>query len=433
MQPAADVMRRWRIPIWLMSAMAFGPPLSASARQVPAPDGPGAALRVFLDCGECDADYQRQQVTFVDYVRDRAAADLHVLVTTQATGGGGSAWEVKFIGLGRFQNQDRTFTFTTPQRATTDDRRKEFGRVFRIGLAGYAAVTPMAQHLDVAFQSQLPAAVSRDRWNAWTFRIGGTGNVSGEQSSTTRSYRFFMSNSRTTADWKINLTADGTADMRTFRVGNDRTIESRRDSWTISTLVVKSLGGNAGAGIRASMGRSSFSNTDRSAGVAPGIEYDFFPYTQANRRSLTVQYTFGTTAYEYREITIFDKIRENVPTHGLNLSLGLRAPWGVLGVYSGVSQQLQHRDRYHASLSANTEVSMFKGLSFNVLAAYNKINDQISLKKGTASTDEILLRQRQLATSHNYSFSLGVNYSFGSIFNTVVNPRFGGSAGSLVY
>jgi hypothetical protein len=68
-----------------------------------------------------------------------------------------------------------------------------------------------------------------------------------------------------------------------------------------------------------------------------------------------------------------------------------------------------------------------------VLAAYNKINDQISLKKGTASTDEILLRQRQLATSHNYSFSLGVNYSFGSIFNTVVNPRFGGSAGSLVY
>ena len=40
--------------------------------------------------------------------------------------------------------------------------------------------------------------------------------------------------------------------------------------------------------------------------------------------------------------------------------------------------------------------------------------------------EEILLRQRELATSFQYFVSLGVSYTFGSIFSNVVNPRFGG-------
>ena len=78
----------------------------------PSPTQP-QLLRVFVDCYECDTEYLRQNVQFVDYVRDRAVADLHLLVTTQSTGGGGTAWTAKFIGLGRFDKVDRTLTFNT--------------------------------------------------------------------------------------------------------------------------------------------------------------------------------------------------------------------------------------------------------------------------------------------------------------------------------
>ncbi len=37
-----------------------------------------------------------------------------------------------------------------------------------------------------------------------------------------------------------------------------------------------------------------------------------------------------------------------------------------------------------------------------------------------------LLRQRQLLTGYQYFFNFGFGYSFGSIFNNIVNPRFGG-------
>jgi hypothetical protein len=54
----------------------------------------------------------------------------------------------------------------------------------------------------------------------------------------------------------------------------------------------------------------------------------------------------------------------------------------------------------------------------------SRIRDQLYLKAGDATDEEILLRRRQLATSYRYRFSVGVTYTFGSIFNNVVNPRF---------
>ena len=52
--------------------------------------------------------------------------------------------------------------------------------------------------------------------------------------------------------------------------------------------------------------------------------------------------------------------------------------------------------------------------------------DQIALPKQGASAEEILLRIRQLETNYSYSVGMGFSYSFGSIFTSIVNPRFGG-------
>jgi hypothetical protein len=220
-------------------------------------------VRVFLDCHECDTEYQRQNVTFVDYVRDRAVADLHVLVTTQGTGSGGSSWTVKFIGLGRFQNQDRTYTFTTDQAATSDDRRKAFARIFKIGLVGYAADTTIAPQLDVTWTKSAETAAVRDRWNSWVFRVNLNGNFDGERSSKSTSTRIAFSGARTTANWKINLSLNGNVNRNTFELEDDRTVRSRRDNWSVDGLLVKSRGPRASIGLRGSFWHDSFANTDR--------------------------------------------------------------------------------------------------------------------------------------------------------------------------
>ncbi|MBA3640223.1 MAG: hypothetical protein H0W53_13285 [Acidobacteria bacterium] len=56
-----------------------------------------ARLQVFLDCNDCFADYLREATKFVDFVRDRSEADVHVIITSVGTGSGGRDYERRVL------------------------------------------------------------------------------------------------------------------------------------------------------------------------------------------------------------------------------------------------------------------------------------------------------------------------------------------------
>ena len=72
-----------------------------------------------------------------------------------------------------------------------------------------------------------------------------------------------------------------------------------------------------------------------------------------------------------------------------------------------------------------TSRSASRGLSFNVEGSASRLRDQLSLPKRDATDEEVLLRLRQLQSGYEYELQVGLTYTFGSIFNTIVNPRFG--------
>src|SRR5688500_20263492 len=96
-------------------------------------------LSVYLDCqtSYCDFDFFRTELTLVNWVRDRQVAGVHLLVTTQATGAGGSEYTVTFIGLRQFAGMADTLRYVSPPASTDDDRRRGLGRIFRIGLVRF--------------------------------------------------------------------------------------------------------------------------------------------------------------------------------------------------------------------------------------------------------------------------------------------------------
>src|SRR6187402_2287010 len=63
-------------------------------------------LKVYLDCGNCFGDYVREEVDMVEYVRDPAEADVHILISQSDTGSGGVERAVAFLGAGRFKGLD---------------------------------------------------------------------------------------------------------------------------------------------------------------------------------------------------------------------------------------------------------------------------------------------------------------------------------------
>ncbi|HUG40582.1 MAG TPA: hypothetical protein VMM12_08860, partial [Longimicrobiales bacterium] len=106
-------------------------------------------LAVFLDCGFCDETFIRQEMTYVDHVRDREAAHVHVLVTRQNTGAGGEAHTFDLIGRGPFQGMDYSTVYTTNVDATEAESRDGFLRTLQATLVPYLLRTPVGERLTV--------------------------------------------------------------------------------------------------------------------------------------------------------------------------------------------------------------------------------------------------------------------------------------------
>lgn len=102
-----------------------------------------------------------------------------------------------------------------------------------------------------------------------------------------------------------------------------------------------------------------------------------------------------------------------------------RERWGSVEARVEWFQYLHELAR--SRLEANAEMSwrIVRGLSVSAEASASRIRDQISLRRRGATPEEILLRLRQLQSGYEYDFSLSVTYTFGSIFSSIVNPRFG--------
>jgi hypothetical protein len=157
----------------------------------------------------------------------------------------------------------------------------------------------------------------------------------------------------------------------------------------------------------------------------PSVEFDLFPYKESTRRQLVFRYGVGLRSFRYDSTTIFGKERETRPAHELVIASEARQKWGSLNVGVTGSQFLDDVSKRRLSLSGSVSWRVVRGLEFNVGGFYEVSRDQLNIPRGTLGDEDILIRLRQLQSGYSYFTSVGLSYTFGSIFNNVVNPRFG--------
>jgi hypothetical protein len=405
----------------------------ALAQQPAAPPQDSQALRIFLDCQVCDLDYLRTEVTFVSYMRDQHDAKVYVLVSTQQTGSGGTEHTFTFIGQGELAGRTDTVRFVSSQTDGPDQVRRGIARTLRLGLVRYVQGTPIGEHLEIRYD--VPNAGERqqrrDPWNNWVFTIGGSGFFQGQQATRSSSLSGRLRADRITNEWKINLGVNANASHSFYQLDSATTYTADNDSYGGNVLVVRSLGPHWAAGGQASIGSSTFSNQALRLRGGPALEYDVFPYGQSTRRLLTINYFIGGEYTAYNDTTIFDKIRETHPVHSLTVSLSATQPWGNTNLSISASQYLHDLSKQNVNFFGGMSVRLVRGLSMNFFGGYTIVRDQLFLPKAGATQQQILVQQQQLATNYNYFVSVGVSYVFGSIFNNVVNPRFGGGGGGI--
>lgn len=394
--------------------------------------GPEGALRVFLDCQRCNFDHFRREVPYVNYVRDRQDADLHVLVTSQSTGGGGSEFTFAFIGLQEFAGRQDTLVWISGQGDTQDEIRNGQTRTFQLGLMPYVADTPLADLISIEFEGAAePEQVMSpedDPWNFWVFDLRVGGSIEGEERQREVSLDGSVEASRVTEDLKIELETEAEWEQDRFEL-SDRTETSTTRNYSSDALMVWSLGPHWSAGGEASARTSTRDNQDLTLRVGPALEYSIYPYAESTRRQITLQYRVGVASYDYEEVTLFDKLSEVRAEQSLELQADFTQPWGELGGSLEAEMFLDDPAQHRLDLNSNLELRLTRGLSLDIRGEVSRIKNQIFLPREDIPDEDILLERRQLGTDYRYELNIGINFTFGSIFNNVVNTRFDGLDG----
>jgi hypothetical protein len=397
----------------------------SQTRSISGSDGGDEPLRVFIDCEHCDFNYVRNTLNFVNYVRDPQEAQIHILITDQETSSGGRKFSLSFMGRLEFLGKDHHLTFISLESYSEDQERRGLTEVIKIGLLNYLIETPMASQIHVSVENMDNGSnhqVGTDPWKNWVFSIDLSGELDSESTQDELKIKGALSADRITEESKFDTDFQVEQELERYQ-DDDETITSDRLEMELETRWIKSLSQRWSFGLLNRLRHTTYRNISLGVRFSPAVEYNFFPWNESDRRSFTIAYKAGFHSFKYLEETLFDKTNEFLFFQALDFELDLIQPWGKIETSIEGSHFFHDLSKYKIEFDCDISIRVFKGLSVTLDIKAENIHDQLYLPKGEASRDEILLQKKQLATDYELSFSLGLRYTFGSIYNNIVNRR----------
>jgi hypothetical protein len=392
-----------------------------------------SAVKIFIDCSLCDQDYFRTELAYVNFVRDRMQAHVHILITQMYTGSGGTEYTLTFIGQLAFEGVNDTLKYNANKSDTQDMTRKGMLKVLKTGLVRYVIHTPLGEFFAITYNKPSAAAKIADKWDYWVISANLSSWFNGESQYKSSQLWGGLTASRVTEDWKFRFSTNFSYNDNMYDVQTDdtTTVTSRsisRSQW-FNGFVVKTISDHWSAGLFTYLSSATYSNIDFSARVEPGVEYNVYPFSESTRRQLRIGYQIGVGERRYLDTTIYFKKSEVLFSHSLSATLSLQQPWGSTSITLSESQYLHDFSKNSFSASGSMSIRVFEGLSLTIYGGYTAVHDQLSLAKSSLTEAEIYQQRRELAKSYSYYGSFGFSYSIGSIYNNIVNARFGNQSG----
>jgi hypothetical protein len=137
-----------------------------------AQDNKPKRLKVFIDCTStwCDMTYFRTEINVVDFLLDRVASDVHVLVTSLRNGSGARQYQFIFYGQNQFKIYKDTLQMVADPNATDFEIRQGMVSYIKMGLAPLVAKTQQANKVFITMKTEEEADSSlasqtKDKWN----------------------------------------------------------------------------------------------------------------------------------------------------------------------------------------------------------------------------------------------------------------------------
>jgi hypothetical protein len=391
------------------------------------------ALRIYLDCAYCDIEYFKTNFTDIDYVIERKDADVYVLVTGLQTGSGGMEYQMMLKGQGRFKTHLDTLAFNTPADATDEVVRSTILKYTKLALVPYLLKSPVRSKMELMLDQDIGIVEmikEDDPWRNWMFLVDARGSYASQKTGNSLSLSGGLYISKVNEKVKFE-----SSNSFSFNEGEQRLYDDAGDSllfynfqslkdYSSTNIFVRSLGNHAGIGGMAAFEKSDFRNIDRQFAVGPAFEYNVYSYEDATQKQFRFLYSIIYEHTDYLQETMNGKLHDYLFSQKLQAKYMYIGSWGEVNINAFGTNYLNDWRLFSAGVNGTTRIYLGKGLSFDISCGYSIIQNQINVIDPEDPFD-IYTDEIELQTDYSFYMMGGISFRFGSIFNNVVNPRFG--------
>jgi len=392
--------------------------------------GENQKLKLFVEGSTVDFNYIREHTGFVDFVNESSASDVHVIISDQAMGGGGTLYTLNYWGKNFQQINKLKLTCPTSAFDTQDHIRKKLTTTFHNGLLLYRNEKQSLNFTKILNDSENKtidkeniALETYDPWHQWVFRIGANGGFSGEEQKQNYNYSIALRANKYTKEWKLINKYDYWRSEGTIKKDNGDKINTLTIDQDADIRFVYSLDPKWSIGLFLEGTQSTYNNLQMSLEATPAIEYNIYPWDESNQRKFTFGYFFGTKFNKYYEATILNKNSELLWIQGVELNLEYVETWGEINASLEGGNYFPGFDNYYFEVGLDLYFRITNGISINFNIQAESIHNQVYLPASELSDEELFLNTRKLPSTFEYSGGIGISFQFGSIYNNIVNER----------
>jgi len=378
--------------------------------------------KVYFECSFCDTALIKNEIQFVENVDIDNNYDIKIKGTSKNEN------DLKYLELDvEIRNPVYGKSFTVKSAVsvyTTDSAFAYSGLNFiKLILVGIVSKTQMIKDFSVNLKLSDEKTEVTDKWNNWVFNIGGNVYLSKEASYSYSNFGSNFSIKKITEKWKIQNIFNTNYSKEEYS-SNDYSAVSENRSYVFNHLLVRSVSEHFSIGEALNFTKSTYSNLDASISISPAIEFNVFKYSESTKKQLTVLYNCGYKFQDYIDTTVYEKTSQHLFGQNLNFNIMFNEDWGTISTSIGASNYFHDFSLNSIYINTYLSIRITKSLSLYISGGASLIHNQLNLVKGDASTEDILLRQRELETNYRYWTNFGINFTFGSKKNSIVNPRF---------
>ena len=379
-------------------------------------------IKAYIDC-RCDESYLKQQTSFLEYVRDQDLADIEIFILDVRNASGSRSFEIKIDGNNFFEDISSSAFVDGNPNDTSSSQRDRLLDELKVALIPFLKSKKYNYDLKVDVKSNTNDAYDvDDKWKNWIFQLSGSYDSDEEESRKTNRYEVEFEIDKVTEDWRIGIDLSRNESNRKF-FNDDDVYSSNRKTTSLRGRVVRSISNHFSAGAFFGAYQNTYENIDLNSYIAPAVEYSFFPYEDVLSKEITLAYRIGTGKRNYIQKTIYGFEKQRLTSQTLTLNIKFRQKWGNISSYINATQFLNDGSKKRLFFRSDLDIRVFEGLAVRLSGNINLIREQYSLAAGNTSIEDLLLQQRQIATDYKTGFSVGLSYTFGSIYNSIINTR----------